>query len=321
MAPPEPPIDPTLGDLLKAEADRYEPDLDRIMDRIRTTQSSSPTAVRVGPRRRSGWLIPAVAAGLVVLIAGAITAVDRFHSSPTSAPLQVATEPASTTAPSTAMPSHKASQPTAPTVTSSTPAKPPKSHTSKAPPPSGPNPPAAGIQLDFQAATPGQSVTLPGSSTDWIVAGGAPGPQTVRNKDGDQLISGPHVTGNPTSSAVPGPFKMSWTDGIPDNIQPTSTQWLSVHGIPNGPKTGMLINVPASSKSSTLVLYLGATGTDGQLVATLDGQSKVTTHRLKAGSAEVVTIQFRTTGPAGSLAVQLNCGAGGAVNLAAAVLH
>jgi hypothetical protein len=309
-----------LGPLLKAEADRYVPDHDRIMRRV------SDGVERTSPRRpvpshsfrRSGWLLPAAAASFVALIAGAITVVHQYNEGPRSVSVATRSTPEPTRAPSTS--ATETATPTRLGTAVSTSAGPPSTTGSR---PSD-APAKASVQLTRSAVPTGQVITLPGDAVDWIVAGSRADTETERSRDGGQQISGPHLTGNPAATSAPGPFITSWSGGIPDQSRLGSTNWLNVAGPVDGPETGLLLKVPASSKPATLVLYVGAGSADGTLKAQLTRQGTATQSKLKAGpggTGYVVTIHFQTAGPADTLAVQLTSGSGGSIALAAAILH
>jgi hypothetical protein len=339
MAPTEPPSDPEfsypdlsdsdLSELLRSEAERYDPNHDRIMQRIRT-QDRLP--VETGRHwGRSGWLLPAAAAAsLVALIAGAITAVNQVG--PSSSAVEVASSSQVTVVPSSTATGHHSKDPVIIPVTPKgsvrpghekpTPSPTPTGKASASPTATGSSQTAGspGLQVRLETASAGRSVNLPGGAGDWIVAGSLDNGQTIRRRDGDQLISGPHVTGDPTSTPTDGPFSVSWSGGQP-NEKGAASRWLSVHGRPGGPTTGMLVKAPAGQDSATLVLYVGAVHQDGQLKAEFDDHTKVVTQRLKADEAGyVVTIQFHTSGRSGQLLVNLTCGSEGSVALAAASL-
>ena len=137
-----------------------------------------------------------------------------------------------------------------------------------------------------------------------------------------QLISGPHETGNPTVRAADGPFKVSWSGGMPDDKNAGTTRWLTVTGPKGGPETGMFLRVPATEKARELVLQVGAQGAEATVRAELDGKQKQVSHRLAASDkGYVVTIRFRTGSSSGNLTVELAAGDGGTVALAAAALR
>jgi hypothetical protein len=320
-----------LAEQLKAEASRHEPNLDRIRTRIREHGIAEPV-------RRSAWLIPAAAATFVVLTAGAITAVHNGRSSDspgvqvvgpagTTTPLPARTPPRTTgpvsSAPgvlprtSHATPSKAANKPTGPAGSGK-----PKPTGSSDSPTTASRAPRRDVGLTLVAAEPGQQVSLPGNTVDWIATGSDSGNQTIRNADGDQLISGPHDTGNPTSTTTSSPFTVSWTGGMPQQNHPGSTTWRTVTGPVDGPETGLILRVPAGKRQATLVLYVGADGANGQLQTQL-GADKVRITRLKAvnGGGYVVRIRFHTEGPDDELTVKLLGGSGGSISLAAATLR
>jgi hypothetical protein len=338
--------DPALRELLKAEADRYEPDHERIMRRIRRPQPpTEPVRLddrrsrrldhpmrdlqRRRERRTAGLLIPVVAASLVALIAGTIAALDRFDSAP-SKPVSVAAQqtpanvtPSTPTPASSAPAASTAADPTTPDaevgapVSSSAPATRTPHTTAGAPPP-----PTAPIAVDVAPAPAGRAVTLSGAATDWVVAGALPYNALVRHKDVPQLISGPHIQGgDPKPGSEEGPFSVSWSGGMPDQSGSANTKWYVVHGPPAGPESGMLVRVPAGAKAGEVVVQVGAKKVDGRLKVSLDDGKNLSTYKLKAGpTGYTVTVRFHTSGAPGELTVELVAGAGGSVGLASVVL-
>jgi len=316
--------DEWIAERLKAEANRYEPDLDRIRQRILERRGVDE------PVRRSAWLLPAAAATFLVVAAGVITAVNSGDSGPGQVkvigPAGSVTAPAPTHAvrPSSVVPSSKSSAASATTSgpIPSTSSRSSKPGVSSASPTNPSSEPSSDVELQLVAAESDQAVTLPGDAEDWIVAGSQSASQTVRRAHGDQLISGPHETGNATSTTASGPFSMSWTGG---NSEPTisgSRTWRTVTGRADGPETGLLFRVPAGKQTGSLTLYVGANGADGQLRTRLGTQGKVSKTRLKAvDGGYVATIQFHTDGPDDQLTVELICGSGGSISFAAATLR
>jgi len=313
--------DEWLAEKLKAEADRYEPDLARIRQRIRERGADQPV-------RRSTWLLPAAAATFVVLTAGAITALHGGGPSDPSEQVQVvgsgrtgtdspSAAPVETSSGGPSPASSTASSVTSEPIGSTTPdaAKTTGSAATGAPRP--------GVDLKLAAAQPGRAVTLPGGAVDWIAAGSGPAAQTVRSERGGQQISGPHETGTATSSSTTGPFALSWTGGLAERSQTGSRTWRTVSGPAGGPETGLIIRVPAGKQTATLVLYVGADGADGQLRTRLGAQGKVTRTRLKAvsGGGYVVTIRYHTEGSGEELTTELIAGSGGSISFAAATLR
>jgi hypothetical protein len=309
---------------LKAEAERHEPDLERIRRLIQERDGHQSA-------RRSAWLLPAAAATFVALTAGAITAVYTNQSSDPRVQVsgQDPTATTDTLVPTAASPGATAT--TVPPTTSATTAEPTGTATSAAVKPTRStisSPPTASaprpeVEVKLARADAGQAVQLPNGAVDWIAAGSESATQTVRSKSGGQRISGPHETGTATSTTTTGPFALSWSDGLSEPRQSGSRTWRTVSGPVNGPETGLFVRVPAGKRSAALVLYVGAEGADGELRTQLGAQGKVTRTRLRAttGGGYVVTIRFHTERPDAELTVTLIGGSGGSVSLAAAALR
>ena len=320
----EPERDLWVAAKLKAEADRYEPDLDRIRERIRERGAGPAT-------RRAGWLLPAAAAAtFVVLAAGGISLVQGRQSTGPQKQAQVAGSAESVTP-----------APSGPSSTAVSTTKPTGAPVSHAPSPSGSAvgstdaptgartttgteiPPRAGLEVQLVTAQPGQAVDLPGNAADWIAAGTGSAGETIRSDSGGQRISGPHETGSATSSSTTGPFALSWTGGLSESSANESRIWRTVKGPAGGPETGLIIRVPADQQEAELVLYLGAGGADAELRTQLGAKGKETKTRLKArnGGGYVATIRFRTAGPAQELTARIIGGSGGSISFAAATLR
>lgn len=316
----------SIAEQLKAEADRYEPDLDRIRQRIGERKSDRTV-------RRSAWLLPAAAAACVILAAaGVITAVQGETDPGPDAAVQVsgAATPSSGTpagTPTGTQAGTQAGTPTGtptgtqagipPASTTSRPADPARSAPAPSTPVSGSG---AGVSLKSVAVESDQVVTVPGGALDWVAAGDTPD-QPARRRQGDQVISGPHLHGDPTATTTTGPFAVSWTGGMPANTRTGSRNWLSVTGRPGGPETGLILTVPVTGRATELVLYLGAGEVDGRLRAKLGRQPGITRATVRAdGQGHVVTLR-RAAGADDVLTVELLAGSGGAICLAAAVLH
>ncbi len=174
-------------------------------------------------------------------------------------------------------------------------------------------------------------VTLPGPGTkDWLVAGIGSGPgaasgaQTVRDTDGQQWLSGPHVTGNPISSVGPGPFSVRWKGGQPSTGSSTSSSWLAVRSGPGGPASGLTVTAPASAPGDELVLYAGVDGADGELEVLAAGGT-VRRMALPGRTTPVgylITVRFDgMANPGQDVGVRLMAGDGGSVGVAAAALR
>jgi hypothetical protein len=350
MSERKPGDDLWIANVLKAEADRHEPDHERIRRRIRSREaeadvSDDPSSLWVQrfrrradePLQRPSRLLPAAAAAVVVLTAGAITALNGSdHSSGAAPPSRVMVTDGAIrdpTTPSSTPTSAPASTPPAissapPSVSTS------KPQASESVAPNTPTKPATStgasrerrpdVVVKATAARTGQAVVLPGGALDWIAAASRSATETVRRKHGDQLIGGPHVYGNPTSTTATGPFALAWTGGMPEASDTGSRTWRTVTGPPAGPETGFRITVPAGTRMSELMLYVGAKGADGQLQIELSDRSEVSRTTLKAGpggTGYVVRVSFQAKTSTAVLTAKLRGGSGGSVSFAAAALR
>jgi hypothetical protein len=354
MTERKPGDDRWIAGVLKAEADRHEPDHERIRRRIRNREAETdvsgdssglwgqrfrPSADE--PLQRPSRLLPAAAAAVVVLTAGAITALHGSdHSSGASPPSRVMVTDGTIrdpTTPSGAPTSEPTSAIASPSPTSAPTSPAAASSRSQGAESSAPTTPAKAatstgasrqrkpdVVVTATVAKAGHAVVLPGSARDWIAAASRSATETVRRQHGDQLISGPHVYGNPTSATATGPFRLAWTDGMPETSDSGSRIWRTVTGPAGGPETGYKITVPVESRTSKLVLYVGAQGADGQLQVELSDRSEVSRTTLKAGpggTGYVVRILFQSKSPKALLTAKLLGGSGGAISFAAAALH
>lgn len=320
--------DDWLAAKLKVEANRHEPDLDRIRQRIRDRGVDAPV-------RRSAWLLPAAAATFVVLTAGLITAVNSGQSSDPAGRVDVVGPARTGTAgPPTVAPTPSFTGSTGPAEstdsatsgTSGSPsAKPRKSNSNKSTDPQSTTSrtPPREVELDLVAADPDQAVVLPGDAVDWIAAGPGSAQETVRRAKGEQLISGPHETGNVTTTTTDSPFSVSWTGGMAERSHSDVKTWRTVAGPADGPETGLFLKVPVQKQESTLVLYVGAAGADGSVRTKLGTQGKVNSTRLKAvkDGGYIVTIDYHTDNADDELLVELIAGSGGSISFAAASLR
>jgi hypothetical protein len=316
--------DEWLAAKLKAEADRYEPDLERIRERIREQRGDRPG------RRGSSWLLPAAAATFVVLAAGTITALNQQPTGPPDVQV-IGPAGSQTDLPSPAGPTSTA--PPASTTTTDAPkptVSPTRSATGSAT--TGPSRPTdlptttqktapPEVQIQVVTARPGQAVTLPDGAEDWIAAGSGSGGQTVRRANGEQTISGPHETGSAVSITDDGPFSLSWTGGMAEANRSGSRIWRTVTGPKGGPDTGLIFRVPAEKQTGTFVLYIGADDADAQLRTRLGQQLKVTRLKAAAGKGYVVTLRFHSPRPNEELTMELISGSGGSISFAAAALR
>jgi hypothetical protein len=282
--------EPWLAELLRAEADRHSPDLDVVRRRL---------AQEPPPRRRRGGAVWAVAGVLVTVAAGGFAVAgitDLVAASGHTGEVRVV--------PATPLPA------TTPPVgeTPSAPPSAPPSAASSAATRSAPE-----SRLTVRPAVAGQRVSLAGA-TDWVVAGGRPDGTAVRRLAGGQALGGPHLVGDPRVAVVAGPFRTSWTGGLPDATGSGVGTWLTVRGRPGGPRTGFLVSAPADA--SSLTLYAGAGATGARVTVLVDGRIRDEAELPDTPRGHVVTVDV--DGP-GRVEVRVDTAGDGTVALAAAV--
>ena len=303
-----------ITSLLHGEADRHEPDRARVMARIRDGLGPPAPARTRAPGR---WLLPlSIAAAALVVMAGVGTfvvarvgpGIGRPEPVPTSA------RPAGTVHSTVASSNGKVSVGTATSA--------PSTSATTGPTPTGAStgaPVAPGsVSIQAQPAASGLPVVLPQAGTrDWVVVGGRQDRVLVRAKAGDRAISGPDLFGNWATAIAPGPYRVSWTGGAPEQDSSTTT-WLTVRGA----GAGIRISVPAAKGEGALVLYLGSIDATVHLAARLAGGGG-TSIDLPGGAGttgRVVTIRFRASGGTDTLLVDISCDPGGGMGLAAVTL-
>ena len=176
--------------------------------------------------------------------------------------------------------------------------------------------------MTVDEAAPGTPVKAGASDEDWIVPGSRYDGAAVRQAGGEQVVSGPHVTGNPRSAVVPGPFSVSWTGGMPEGARDGARTWLAVAGPKGGPETGFRVDVPAGRGVRTLTMYVGALYGPADLELRLgDGTSKrIDLPDGRNGWGYVVTVEYRSDRAQDTLGSTLLASDGAAVAIAAAVL-
>jgi hypothetical protein len=292
-----------LTELLRSAAEAHEPDLDAV--RRRATVGSRAVASPPMPRQR--WASAWAAAGFVVALAAGSLAVAGATD------VLVAdghTDPVRAVPASPALPLPGESRTTA----------------DRPPPPLITDAPAATSapgRLTVRGAAPGQAVDLTDArAADWIVAGASPDGTSVRRRAGGQVLGGPHVVGDPRARVSAGPFRVSWTGGMPAATGSRAGTWLTVHGRAGGPRTGYVVSAPV--RGSLLRLYVGAGGPRARVTVELDGRERHVA-ALPAGpgggvAGHVVTVRLDGS-RAAQVVVRVDAAGGGVVALAAAVLR
>ncbi|GAB2689103.1 hypothetical protein [Thalassiella azotivora] len=339
---------------LLTEAARHEPDLDRITARVRDGMpagagrpqrsaphpSPEPPPAGVRTRRRRSWAVPvASAAAVVAVLVGVVTVTDlRPDTLRPAAGRTVSTDGAATTPPPEVR-TPPTAEPTADLTTGpgadparvpTAPAAPAPTRAAGAPTPTSPggssvvavSGPVRVERRDVRAPHDVDLRDVP--ALDWFVAGAAEPPRdgwvpAVRRANGDQPLSGPHQTGDPTPSTRPGPFRTTWDGGAPVRSADASSSWLVVRGRAGGPETAVLVHTPLTAPR-TLVLHVGALDVAG--VVRVSGLGHAVQVPVPAGGSggSVVTVTAAGAG-AGNLRVEVVAGDGGAVAVAAVVLR
>jgi hypothetical protein len=312
--------EPWLADLLRAEADRHEPDLEAVRRRVAVDSGpgAGPPPVP-GRGRRAAW----AAAGFLVATAAGSLAVagmsDVLLAGGHSGPVRVV--------PSTGAPGAGRGG------TEPTPHGPPSATDPAAgatPTPAG-TPTATGTPvatsvtagLEVRPVGPGHAVDLSDArNLDWVVAGSRPDGTAVRRRTGGQVIGAPHVVGDPRTATAAGPFRTSWTGGMPDATGSRVGTWLTVHGRPGGPRTGFVVSAPAGA--SLLTLYVGAGAPGAQVTVAVEGRERdvapLPAARDGGPAGHVVTIRLDGSG-AGQVVARVDAPDGGVVAFAAAAVR
>lgn len=328
MSRPDP--DRRVGELLRRQAAQHEPDSVRIRSRVdldRNVPAGSgarPVLLRVGAPVGS-----AVAAAVVAVVAvlGVRIAGDPDRRPPAAASSPATSSPA-TPGPATPVPTGSPGSagtattrpgPSAP-LPSLQPLPPPATR-SAAPSATGTTASAAPTgapRLDVQTVLAGHPVVLGnGDGLDWVVPGARPDGTVVRRQHPRAALAGPTVRLGPDgATGVPGPFRISWSGGAPEQNHLADTGWLALD--PDGGAVD--IQVPAGS-GRRLTLYVGTAGADCVVrVSAGNGGTAVT---VPAGTPAAVVTLSAGSG-AGPLMVTLSGvrrTAGGRVGLAAVVLY
>jgi len=316
-----------LAQLLRAEADRHEPDLEAVRRRVELGLAEPERRQRPavpGQRRGAAWaaagFVVATAAGGIAVAGMSDVGVAGGHSGPVRVvPGTPVPGPGRSVASVPAPP--PTGTPTGTPSPSATPAQASTAGSAGSPPPSpaGTRPPGA-VSPDgrpvVSPAAPGHVLSLSGAR-DWLVAGARPDGTTVRRVAGGQVLGGPHVVGDPRTAVAAGPFRTSWTGGLPDATGTAVGTWLTVHGRAGGPRSGFLVSAPAGA--SSLTLYVGAGGPDARVTVVAGGGEQ--TALLPPGPAGYVVTIPLDGAVTGQRQVRVDAPGGGVVALAAAVLR
>jgi len=284
--------EPWLAELLRAEAERHAPDLESVHRRLVREPQERPA-----PRPRRGGLVWAVAGVVVATATGGLAVAgisDLLVASGHTGTVRVV--------PGTPVP---AVTPSAAPVPAPVPASAPARSAGARPAPEGP--------LTVRPVAAGHRVSLAGG-LDWVVAGSRRDATTVRRLAGGQVLGGPHLVGDPRVEVAAGPFRTSWTGGLPDARGSGVGTWLTVRGRPGGPRTGFLVAAPA--RASSLTLYAGAGAAGARVTVLVDGRTRDVATLPGSPAGQVVTVSLDGRG---RVEVRVDAAGGGMVALAAAV--
>lgn len=284
----ERPPEEWLGDLLRREAERYEPDRARILARMAEGERAL-AEIKERRGRRRGWLRrafvpqrtgvrqsgglcgqfawPVVAAGLaVVTVAGVAGARVVAGDSPVPAPPAVTAPGARSLGPALTLPSETAratatAVPT-PTVTPSTsPSARPSTSAAATLWPS--------VWVGVQPVPNGTQASFPRpGDRDWMLIGSRSDGRVVRMKNASRPITGVTASGN-GPGIVDGPFRINFTGGIPESAREGNVTWQAVTAV-NG---RVQVVVPLRPERFTLDLFTGTVKTSALVKVRLEGGS------------------------------------------------
>ncbi|HET9655547.1 MAG TPA: hypothetical protein VFP72_09350 [Kineosporiaceae bacterium] len=302
----ERPPEEWLGDLLRREAEQYEPDRARILARMAEGERAL-AEIKERKGRRRGWLQrafvpqrtgarqsgglgghfawPVVAAGLaVVTVAGVAGARVVAGHSPVPAPPAATATGARSLGPALTLPSETASAratttaaPT-PTVTpsTSTPAK-PSTSTAVA---LWPN-----VWIGVQPVPNGAQVSFPRpGDKDWLLIGSRSDGKVVRMKSASRPITSVTASGN-GAGIVDSPFRINFTGGIPESARDGDVTWQSASAVDGR----IQVVIPLRPDKFTLDLFTGTVKTSALVKVRLEGGStqQLTQNLLQACSTDV----------------------------------
>lgn len=331
-----------IGDLLREEALRHEPDVERItarmaeqeagdrheidaMDRPGSARTIRSTALPVdlphssGRRRIARPLAVAFGAVLAVAtVAATGTLISVWDSEAKTTPISVggmsnnpnSTDPAQTGEPTAA----------------------PDSSSTNSPETTSRTRPAALADAVSITVTPTDWMTkidLPGDDNrDWIAVGSRSDGKLIRAKRPTRSLGTVVVSGY-GPSIVDGPYQVSWTGGAPEQDRSGSLTWQSVTAVDGR----IRITVPLHGDRFTVELYTGTVSTTGLVRVQAPNSSDTVSATLEPCQVEIcadivsVTVdssQLPGGGTSGDLVIDLGPakpGTGLGLGLAAVVLR
>jgi hypothetical protein len=150
--------------------------------------------------------------------------------------------------------------------------------------------------LDLAAT---KSVHLDGSELlDWLALGTRPDLQQVRARPGSTAGS-ITVEQPPSASSEPGPFRLSWTGGLPEPARAEASTWLRFQG-----PQQVSVTLAPSDHSRTVVLYAGTK--DVHAALSISGPGIITESTpIGTSAAETQTLVITVAVPATTGPTQL----------------
>jgi hypothetical protein len=183
------------------------------------------------------------------------------------------------------------------------------------------------VAVRISPAGDGTRLSLPrNGDRDWIVVGGQQDGRLTRAKRPDRALGTVSASGA-GPSATPGPYDISWLDGVPVQNATVST-WRSITA-----DGRMRITVPLRGDRLTVDLFAGTVKATGLVTVSLAGSSGAVTTTVPpcsvATCADVISVTLDSSrlsggGASGELIIDLGParpGNGGGMGLAAVVLH
>jgi hypothetical protein len=271
---------------LRNLGDDYEPDVASITRRVRGSRARNSRARsnepnihyeatpldRPTPSHREAFvrhgrslLLPAAA---VLLVMGGIVFVASSGgrggrtsdgTANSSAPLATAAAAAEPPAPDAKTPSVSAER-IGPAVSST------RTRTQAPTAPRSHPPAGATARISVQTVTTTTTVNLTSPPLlGWLALGTRADLKQVRSKNGGTAVT----VGQPASAGTEvSPFRISWTDGIPEQDHTGATTWLK-----STADQGLSVTIPGAHDARTVVLYAGSKGLQATIEVSGDGMS------------------------------------------------
>lgn len=263
-----------VRELLRREADAHRPDVEGILARVeqaRTRGPGVPGAFRAVPGggRPGGWDVPLACAAVAALLVVGVATAQRLPTRDPAGPPAGAGPTVGGTAVADPVPATAPTASRTPSRTSSRPGPAPSGDRSgtAAPsstrrhlpsvvtPPTTRAPDVAEPVLHLTSVGRGTEVTLPrAGDRDWMIVGARRDGKVIRAKSGTGEIVGVSPEGA-DATVVPGPLRVAWSGGAPEQDRSGVTTWWSV---PSGTARQQI--VVRLREPATIDLFVGVGG-------------------------------------------------------------